>query len=117
MQLKNQLSTGWDKVDVRVLFNLEETIDRCLHENGLTEAQLNRLATLYRATQASWFGVFGQRKPYHDIEVRLGVNLGFTHYKDEEFERLQQRADSFVGDLRASMRILARKALRAFTRR
>jgi len=113
-QLKTKLRTGWDKVDVRTLFCLEEAIDHCLHTQNLTDTQKRRLAILYRATQAAWVGIFGQHKAYRDIEVRLGDSLESAQDAgDAGFEQLRRRADSFVGDIRACARILMRRALRS----
>ncbi|MDD5750902.1 MAG: hypothetical protein PHS73_00070 [Candidatus Peribacteraceae bacterium] len=114
MTLKHQLRTGWDRVDVRTLFCLEETIDHCLHAQNLTDAQKRRLAIFYRATQSAWVGIFGQHKSYRDIEVRLGDLLESAQDAgDAEFEQLRRRADSLVGDIRACARILMRRALRS----
>jgi len=110
--LKKQMGRGWYKVDVQLLFSLEEAISRCLLVENLTDAQMNRLAILYRATQSAWVGIFGKSKAYRDIEKLLGPFLA-----DAEFEKMQKRANSRVRGFCAVTCILTRNLLRAFSGR
>ena len=115
VQLKKQLRTGWDKVEMRTLFSLEEAIVSCLLIQKPTNEELQRLATLYHASQKAWMAILGTVRPYEDIERRLTRSV--APVKDAEFERLCCKADSLIGDLCACARILTRKALGSFLKR
>ncbi|MDD4627948.1 MAG: hypothetical protein PHE68_00960 [Candidatus Peribacteraceae bacterium] len=115
VQLKHQLRTGWDKVEMRTLFSLEEAIVCCLLVQKPTNEELQRLATLYHASQKAWMAIFGTVRPYEDIEKHLTRSL--APVKDAEFERLCCKADSLIGDLKACARILFRNLLQSILRR